>query len=128
VILSHGGVASVAEATRLAAGTALSGPAGGVAAPVALSRNGLAPNIMGFDMGGTSTDIAVAGTGNRPWPAINPSPTPASHCRAWTSSPLEPVADRLANWTGPGCLRSVRKAPVPFRVRPAMAKAATGRL
>ena len=30
VILSHGGVASVAEATRLAAGTALSGPAGGV--------------------------------------------------------------------------------------------------
>ncbi|MDR3536819.1 MAG: hydantoinase/oxoprolinase family protein, partial [Acetobacteraceae bacterium] len=37
VILSHGGVASVAEAVRLAAGTALSGPAGGVAAAVALS-------------------------------------------------------------------------------------------
>ncbi len=31
------------EATRLAAGTALSGPAGGVAAAVALTRNGLAP-------------------------------------------------------------------------------------
>ncbi len=59
VILSHGGVASVAEATRLAAGTALSGPAGGVAASVALSRAGLAENIIGFDMGGTSTDIAV---------------------------------------------------------------------
>jgi N-methylhydantoinase A len=59
VILSHGGVASVAEATRLAAGTALSGPAGGVAACVALSRTGLAPDIIGFDMGGTSTDIAV---------------------------------------------------------------------
>ena len=40
VILSHGGVATVAEATRLAAGTALSGPAGGVAAAVALSRDG----------------------------------------------------------------------------------------
>ena len=39
VILSHGGVASVNEATRLAAGTALSGPAGGVAAAVALARN-----------------------------------------------------------------------------------------
>jgi N-methylhydantoinase A len=63
VILSHGGVASVAEATRLAAGTALSGPAGGVAAAVALSRNGLAPNIIGFDMGGTSTDIAVVRDG-----------------------------------------------------------------
>ncbi len=59
VILSHGGVASVAEATRLAAGTALSGPAGGVAACVALSRSGLAQDIIGFDMGGTSTDIAV---------------------------------------------------------------------
>lgn len=59
VILSHGGVASVSEATRLAAGTALSGPAGGVAAAVALIRNGLAPNVIGFDMGGTSTDIAV---------------------------------------------------------------------
>jgi N-methylhydantoinase A len=63
VILSHGGVASVAEATRLAAGTALSGPAGGVAAAVALARDGLAPNIIGFDMGGTSTDIAVVRDG-----------------------------------------------------------------
>ena len=59
VILSHGGVASVAEATRLAAGTALSGPAGGVAAAVALAREGLAADIISFDMGGTSTDIAV---------------------------------------------------------------------
>ncbi|MEA2767050.1 MAG: N-methylhydantoinase, partial [Acetobacteraceae bacterium] len=63
VILSHGGVASVAEATRLAAGTALSGPAGGVAAAVALVRNGMAPNVIGFDMGGTSTDIAVVRDG-----------------------------------------------------------------
>ena len=68
VILSHGGVASVAEATRLAAGTALSGPAGGVAAAVALARaglvqEGLAPNIIGFDMGGTSTDISVVRDG-----------------------------------------------------------------
>ncbi|WP_428534939.1 hydantoinase/oxoprolinase family protein [Rhodopila sp.] len=63
VILSHGGVASVAEATRLAAGTALSGPAGGVAAAVALARDGLAPDIIGFDMGGTSTDIAVVRNG-----------------------------------------------------------------
>jgi N-methylhydantoinase A len=53
----------VAEATRLAAGTALSGPAGGVAAAVALSRAGVAPNIIGFDMGGTSTDIAVVRDG-----------------------------------------------------------------
>jgi len=59
VILSHGGVASVAEAARLAAGTALSGPAGGVAASVALARGGLARDLITFDMGGTSTDIAL---------------------------------------------------------------------
>ena len=59
VILSHGGVASVQEAVRLAAGTALSGPAGGVAAAVALARDGVAQNLIAFDMGGTSTDIAL---------------------------------------------------------------------
>jgi N-methylhydantoinase A len=63
VILSHGGVASVPEAIRLAAGTALSGPAGGVAAAVALARAGVAPNLIAFDMGGTSTDIALVRNG-----------------------------------------------------------------
>ena len=63
VILSHGGVASVAEATRLAAGTALSGPAGGVAAAVALAREGVAKDLIAFDMGGTSTDIALVRDG-----------------------------------------------------------------
>jgi N-methylhydantoinase A len=43
VILSHGGVAPLAEAARRAAATALSGPAGGVAAAVALARMGLGP-------------------------------------------------------------------------------------
>ena len=59
VLLSHGGVASLTEACRLAAGTALSGPAGGVAASVALSHRGAGPDLITFDMGGTSTDIAV---------------------------------------------------------------------
>jgi N-methylhydantoinase A len=59
VILSHGGVAPVAEAARLAVGTALSGPAGGVAAAVALARQNLAADLITFDMGGTSTDIAL---------------------------------------------------------------------
>ena len=63
MILSHGGVASGAEATRLAAGTALSGPAGGVAAAVALAREGVAKDLIAFDMGGTSTDIALVRDG-----------------------------------------------------------------
>jgi N-methylhydantoinase A len=63
VILSHGGVASVEEAVRLAAGTALSGPAGGVAAAIALAREGVAQDLIAFDMGGTSTDIALVRDG-----------------------------------------------------------------
>jgi N-methylhydantoinase A len=63
VILSHGGVATVDEAVRLAAGTTLSGPAGGVAAAVALAREGIARDLITFDMGGTSTDIALVQDG-----------------------------------------------------------------
>jgi len=59
VILSHGGMAPIAEAARLAVGTALSGPAGGVAAAVALARRGMGEQLVTLDMGGTSTDIAL---------------------------------------------------------------------
>jgi N-methylhydantoinase A len=63
VILSHGGVAPIGEAARLAVGTALSGPAGGVAAAVALAAQGLGHDLVTFDMGGTSTDIALVTQG-----------------------------------------------------------------
>jgi N-methylhydantoinase A len=63
VILSHGGVAPVAEAARLAAGTALSGPAGGVAAGLALAKAGLGADLVTFDVGGTSTDVALIAGG-----------------------------------------------------------------
>ncbi len=59
IILSHGGVSTIEEAGRLAAGTALSGPAGGVAAAAALCRQGAGEDLVTFDMGGTSTDIAL---------------------------------------------------------------------
>jgi len=75
VILSHGGVASVPEAVRLAAGTALSGPAGGVAAAVALVRAGVARDLIAFDMGGTSTDIALVRDGQ---PALSDGKTVAN--------------------------------------------------
>jgi N-methylhydantoinase A len=59
IIQSHGGVAPIAEAGRLAAGGVLSGPAGGVAGSVHAARLAGAPNIIPFDMGGTSTDICL---------------------------------------------------------------------
>ncbi len=63
VMHSHGGVASIAETSRLAAGAVLSGPAGGIAAATFTSRLLGEPNLITFDMGGTSTDIALLQNG-----------------------------------------------------------------
>ena len=59
IILSHGGVTPVAEAVRLAAGTVLSGPAGGVGGGRHSARLMGVQNLIPFDMGGTSTDISL---------------------------------------------------------------------
>src|SRR3954454_491349 len=59
IIQSHGGVAPIAEAARLAAGAVLSGPAGGVAGSVYAARLAGETNLIPFDMGGTSTDICL---------------------------------------------------------------------
>src|SRR5437016_7856349 len=63
IIQSHGGVAPIAEAGRLAAGAVLSGPAGGAAGSVYASRLLGEPNLIPFDMGGTSTDISLVADG-----------------------------------------------------------------
>jgi N-methylhydantoinase A len=59
VMQSHGGVAPIADAARLAAGAVLSGPAGGVAASRYCARLLGLGNLIPFDMGGTSTDISL---------------------------------------------------------------------
>jgi N-methylhydantoinase A len=59
IMQSHGGVATVADSVRLAAGAVLSGPAGGVAAGRHAGERSGAGNLITFDMGGTSTDIAL---------------------------------------------------------------------
>jgi N-methylhydantoinase A len=59
IMQSHGGVAPVRESARLAAGAVLSGPAGGVAAGRYCARLLGEGNLITFDMGGTSTDIAL---------------------------------------------------------------------
>src|SRR3954470_11873395 len=63
IIQSHGGVAPIAEAGRLAAGAVLSGPAGGVAGSVHAARLIGARDLIPFDMGGTSTDISLVADG-----------------------------------------------------------------
>jgi N-methylhydantoinase A len=59
IIQSHGGVMPVDEASRLAAGAVLSGPAGGVAGSAYAARLVGETNLIPFDMGGTSTDISL---------------------------------------------------------------------
>ena len=59
IMQSHGGVAPIKESARLAAGSVLSGPAGGLAAGRYAARLLEDGNLITFDMGGTSTDIAL---------------------------------------------------------------------
>ncbi|KRQ99642.1 5-oxoprolinase [Bradyrhizobium valentinum] len=63
VVLSHGGMAPVEEASRLAAGTVLSGPAGGMSGGRRCSDLVGIPDLVPFDMGGTSTDISLISGG-----------------------------------------------------------------
>jgi N-methylhydantoinase A len=63
VVLSHGGMAPVEEASRLAAGTVLSGPAGGISGGRRCADLLGIPDLVPFDMGGTSTDISLIAGG-----------------------------------------------------------------
>jgi len=59
IMQSHGGVATIADSVRLAASAVLSGPAGGIAGGRHAARLLGQGNLITFDMGGTSTDIAL---------------------------------------------------------------------
>src|SRR5262244_1221768 len=59
IMQSNGGMATFAAAARKAVTTVLSGPAGGVTAGVYACRMTGLKNIITFDMGGTSCDVAL---------------------------------------------------------------------
>lgn len=62
VMQSNGGTIGLAQASEQAARLVLSGPAGGVVGAFGLARHALdtpSPRILTFDMGGTSTDVAL---------------------------------------------------------------------
>ncbi|MBZ5634226.1 MAG: hydantoinase/oxoprolinase family protein [Acidobacteriia bacterium] len=60
IMQSNGGFLSANEARRHAVRTVLSGPAGGVVGAMKTARRGGFRKILGFDMGGTSTDVSLA--------------------------------------------------------------------
>ncbi len=59
VMQSSGGITALSAATREPVRTVLSGPAGGVVGAVAAARRSGYERIISFDMGGTSTDVAL---------------------------------------------------------------------
>ena len=61
IMQSSGGLLTASEARRHAVRTILSGPAGGIAGAVEVARLAGFPRALTFDMGGTSTDVALAG-------------------------------------------------------------------
>jgi N-methylhydantoinase A len=64
VMRSNGGVATFAAAAQRSVHTILSGPAAGVvAASRTLAASAQAANVVTFDMGGTSTDVALIQSG-----------------------------------------------------------------
>jgi N-methylhydantoinase A/oxoprolinase/acetone carboxylase beta subunit len=63
IMQSSGGLADVGQAAGHAALTVLSGPAGGAAAAALLSARLQEPDLLCFDMGGTSCDVCVVEDG-----------------------------------------------------------------
>jgi N-methylhydantoinase A len=63
VMQSNGGMATFPAASRRAVTTVLSGPAGGVTAGALGARDSGFPNLITFDMGGTSCDVALVKDG-----------------------------------------------------------------
>ena len=59
VMQSSGGITSLESAARRPVQTVLSGPAGGVVGAAAMARLSGFERILTFDMGGTSTDVAL---------------------------------------------------------------------
>ncbi|MBI3207905.1 MAG: hydantoinase/oxoprolinase family protein [Candidatus Solibacter usitatus] len=59
IMQSNGGLLSASEARRHPVRTVLSGPAGGVVGAFAIAKNNGYLSAIGFDMGGTSTDVSL---------------------------------------------------------------------
>lgn len=59
IMQSNGGFLTAKEARRQAVRTILSGPAGGVVGALEMARRSGFTRILGFDMGGTSTDVSL---------------------------------------------------------------------
>jgi N-methylhydantoinase A len=66
IMQSSGGILSAPAAAREPVRTILSGPAGGVTGALSVARRAGIERLLSFDMGGTSTDVALLDAGREP--------------------------------------------------------------
>jgi N-methylhydantoinase A len=66
VMNGNGGMVSARAVSKEAVKTVMSGPASGVMAAVATGRRAGMPDLLTYDMGGTSTDVAMIRAGRAP--------------------------------------------------------------
>jgi N-methylhydantoinase A len=116
IVLSHGGIAPVDEAARLAAATVLSGPAGGVSGARRCGELLGLRDLVAFDMGGTSTDISLIADGEA---TLSASGELAGQRIALRSLDIASIA------AGGGSIASVDAGGI-FRVGPESAGAVPG--
>ena len=107
VMHSYGGVTSAQEAAQKPVNLLLSGPAGGVIGSAYLGRIAGYPNVISFDMGGTSCDISLIpnATPNLSTP-INATST---HCKFEGWDVLIPFIDIHTIGSGGGSIAWIDK-------------------
>ena len=128
VVRSDGGLMSLEAACKNPVQTVLSGPAGGVSGASFVASYAGFDRILTFDMGGTSTDVAVCVSGGRRSRARRTSATSPCAPRRSTSPASAPAAARSP--TSPrrrAPSGSAPRAPAPFPALPATAAAARAR-
>ena len=113
VMQSSGGITALSSAAREPVRTVLSGPAGGVIGTAAMARRAGFDRSISFDMGGTSTDVALVDrevhAGSQAEIAGLPAESPCS-----TSTPWARAEARLPASTRPGPCGLVPSPRVPI--------------
>ena len=117
VMNGNGGMISAAKVTREAAKTVMSGPASGVMAAAYTGRRAWHPNLITYDMGGTSTDVALI---------RDAQPAVSNETEIEYAMPIHvPMVDVRTVGAGGGSIARVDEAGL-IRVGPESAGAAPG--
>jgi N-methylhydantoinase A len=117
-------MAPVGEASRLAAGTVLSGPAGGISGSRRCADLLHLPDLVPFDMGGTSTDISLIAGGQASLSADGMLAGQRIALRSLDIASIAAGGGSIASVDAGRTLRVGPRAPARSRVRPATTMAA----